>query len=249
MNWLKRNKGKILSVLVIVAILAVSYFADEIPLKNSKNGGSDSEQKILSLPQKIGVDKNNKNDAFQTESATNSNEAIKNRKSEPVQPNAQETESVQSDEQKTEIVQPETEEPEYAHDEKTSCSLSVRCDTINSNIELLDENKRCLIPPDGKIFENGNVFFEEGETVFDVLLREMRNNNIHFEYVDTPIYDSVYIEGINNIYEFDCGALSGWTYRVNGVFPSYGCSQYRLKDEDVIEVLYTCDMGKDIGKG
>ena len=26
----------------------------------------------------------------------------------------------------------------------------------------------------------------------------------------TPIYNSAYIEGIHNLYEFDCGSLSGW---------------------------------------
>ncbi len=31
--------------------------------------------------------------------------------------------------------------------------------------------------------------------------------------------DSVYVEGINNIYEFSCGEQSGWMYEVNGVYP------------------------------
>ena len=43
-----------------------------------------------------------------------------------------------------------------------------------------------------------------------------------------------YIEGINNLYEFDCGEQSGWMYSVNGWFPNYGCSRYQLKDGDVV---------------
>ena len=49
------------------------------------------------------------------------------------------------------------------------------------------------------------------------------------------------------MYEFDAGELSGWMYRVNGVFPNKGCSAYTLSDGDVVEWLYTCDLGKDIG--
>lgn len=67
------------------------------------------------------------------------------------------------------------------------------------------------------------------------------------EFSNTPMYNSAYIEGINNLYEFDCGELSGWAYKVNQWFPNYGASRYLLKDGDVIEWLYTCDLGTDIG--
>ena len=53
------------------------------------------------------------------------------------------------------------------------------------------------------------------------------------------------IEGIGNLYEFDCGELSGWMYTVNGQAPNYGCSQYQLEDGDVVEWIYSCDMGRD----
>lgn len=127
------------------------------------------------------------------------------------------------------------------------CTLSVRCDTILDNLSLLDSAKRSLIPSDGVIYGEREVVFHKGESVFDVTLREMQNNKIHFEFSKTPIYNSAYIEGINNIYEFDCGELSGWEYSVNGVFPNYGCSRYQLSNGDRIEWMYTCDLGRDIG--
>ncbi len=40
------------------------------------------------------------------------------------------------------------------------------------------------------------------------------------------MYNSYYVEGIGNLYEFDCGKESGWMYKVNGRFPNYGCSSY-----------------------
>lgn len=75
----------------------------------------------------------------------------------------------------------------------------------------------------------------------------MKKNRIHMEFENTPMYNSNYIEGIGNLYEFDCGDLSGWTYSVNGWFPNYGCSRYKLKDGDKIQWRYTCDLGRDVG--
>ena len=89
--------------------------------------------------------------------------------------------------------------------------------------------------------------FTEGESVFDVLKRVCRENKIHMEFSETPVYQSAYIEGIGNFYEFDCGEGSGWMYRVNGEFPNYGCSRYTLADGDTVEWVYTCDFGADVG--
>ena len=79
------------------------------------------------------------------------------------------------------------------------------------------------------------------------MLKNLQEDKIHIEFVKTPVYDSAYIEGINNLYEFDCGELSGWMYKVNGNFPNYGCTNYKIKNGDNIEFVYTCDLGKDVG--
>lgn len=140
-------------------------------------------------------------------------------------------------------------EPAAAEDKKThSCTITVRCDTILDNFEYLDPAKAGLIPASGVILPEQTVEYNEGESVFDVTLRAMQSNKIHFEFSKTPAYNSVYIEGINNIYEFDCGELSGWMYRVNGVFHDFGCSLCTVADGDRIEWLYSCDMGADLGK-
>ena len=135
-------------------------------------------------------------------------------------------------------------------DEETrlTCTLSIRCDTILDNMDLFNKDKLGVLPEDGVIYAERTVTFYEGESVFDVLLRETKKNRIHMEFERTPIYNSNYIEGINNLYEKDCGEGSGWMYRVNGWFPNYGCSRYPLKDGDRIEWLYTCDLGYDLGR-
>ena len=99
----------------------------------------------------------------------------------------------------------------------------------------------------GDIMPARIVAITEGESVFDVLYRECRASGIHMASRWMPIYNSAYVEGIDNLYEFDNGELSGWMYSVNGWYPNYGCSQYSLKDGDVIAWRYTCDLGRDIG--
>jgi len=113
----------------------------------------------------------------------------------------------------------------------------------------LRAGKAPYVPSSGEILPAKTVSFTEGETVFDVLKRETKAAGIQMEFTSNPMYNSAYIEGINNLYEFDCGELSGWMYKVNGWFPNYGCSQYTLKQGDVIEWVYTCDLGNDVGGG
>lgn len=140
---------------------------------------------------------------------------------------------------------PQTEEePEKA---ELTCTLSVNCATILDNMASFDAQKAGIIPSGGIIYPAQTVTFNEGETVFNLLVREMKRNKIHLEFEKTPVYNSAYIEGIANIYELDCGELSGWMYRVNGEFPNYGCSQYTLKAGDKVEWVYTCNLGKDVG--
>ena len=142
-------------------------------------------------------------------------------------------------------------EPEDAEvsDAEYTCTLSISCATILDNLELCDPEKVELVPEDGWILEPMTVTFYEGESVFNVLQRTCKQQKIHMEFTNTPVYNSAYIEGIGNLYEFDVGNLSGWMYKVNDWFPNYGCSRYQLKDGDVIEWVYTCDLGYDVGGG
>lgn len=128
-----------------------------------------------------------------------------------------------------------------------TCTLSVSCATILEHMDWLDSDKTELVPGDGVLFPATEVTFYEGESVFNVLQRETKKAKLHMEFENTPIYNSAYIEGVGNLYEFDCGELSGWMYKVNGWFPNYGCSRYQLQDGDIVEWVYTCDLGKDVG--
>lgn len=137
--------------------------------------------------------------------------------------------------------------PDLNGDGKLTCTLQVSCDTLLNHLEELTEGKSALVPENGQILTEVEVEFEAGESVFDVLRRTLKSEKIHFEYTDARAYNSVYIEGIGNLYEFDCGPQSGWMYSVNGVYPGLGCSAYTLADGDAIVFSYTCDLGADLG--
>lgn len=142
----------------------------------------------------------------------------------------------------------EPEDQEFDKKKTYTCTFSIECSTILNNLKELDPDKRELVPSNGVILAPTKVTFYEGESVFDVLQRVCKEKGIHMESSWTPIYNSAYIEGIHNLYEFDCGELSGWMYRVNGWYPNYGCSRYQLVDGEVVEWRYTCDLGNDVGR-
>lgn len=141
-------------------------------------------------------------------------------------------------------------ENQAVNDEKTyTCTFSIECSAILNNLEDLEPDKMDAVPSNGIIFAAQTVTFYEGESVYDVLQRICKEGGIQMEASWTPVYNSAYVEGIHNLYEFDCGSGSGWMYRVDGWYPNYGCSRYQLKQGEAVEWRYTCDLGKDIGGG
>lgn len=184
-------------------------------------------------------------------------------KDEPVQETAavQQTETTEEIKQEKELDiyqtepapadKPQPVEPQKAEvkDGELHCTISISCASLLDNSEKLEEEKGGLIPADGWVLKPMEVVFHEGESVFHVLQRVCKQQKIHLEFMDVPLYNSAYIEGIHNLYEFDAGDLSGWMYQVNGWFPNYGCSRYQLQDGDNIAWVYTCDLGNDVGGG
>ena len=151
------------------------------------------------------------------------------------------------------VTQPPATQPPQTEPPQTQpplmCSICIRCDTILDNMDQLDPSKVGYVPSDGWILY-ADVEFTQGETVFDVLQRACDDYGIPMEYSYSPSYGGNYIEGINNIYEFDCGPQSGWMYQVDGWFPNYGSSGYTLSGGESITFCYTCvGLGADVGGG
>jgi len=101
------------------------------------------------------------------------------------------------------------------------------------------------------LYEKKNLFVPTERhaipTVFSILKDLSQQCKIPVESKAAVVGNekTVYISAIGNIREFDAGELSGWIYRVNGVIPSVGCGDYILKDGDVVEWLYSLELGND----
>lgn len=126
-----------------------------------------------------------------------------------------------------------------------TCLLEIECRTILSNMDKLSKDKKECVPNDGVLF-SAETGFDKGESVYDILKRVCDENGIQLETSYSPAFGTRYIEGIGNLYEFDCGTASGWMYTVNGEYMNYGCSSCIVSDGDKIAIRYTCNMGNDL---
>lgn len=259
---MKLTKKKLIAIIAVICILAAAFILQGTAGKHDAGSISDSAMSSDGLTDASGE----KNDAdisaeddsespkVEKEDTSVPDESADNKKedAEADEPDSAESEAEKAD---TAVAPPEKEtptEPEEKpapelEEKKLTCTLYINCSTILNNMELLTPGKEGIIPSDGYLLYVSDAEFTKGESVFDVFQRELKSRNIHFEFSNSALYDTAYIEGIGNIYEFDCGELSGWEYSVNGVFPGYGCSKYTLSDGDTVAFLYTCDLGKDVG--
>lgn len=119
-------------------------------------------------------------------------------------------------------------------------TMTIRCDTVTG---LSDSE---YIPADGIVLKETEFVIDSDDTAFDILVEAARKYNIQME--NSGAEGMAYIAGINYLYEYDFGEFSGWMYYVNRKAPSVGCDQYVLSDGDVIEWLYSCELGKDLDR-
>lgn len=256
---LKTKQAKTaLTAIGIVVLLAASFFFQSTPNEgDNKDGGNyltgtelettvyGEETTTMSLEEGESGSENNQSQAntemveATTQASTNKDEAATQASTERVT-NA--TSSIQS----TTPAPVDPEDTTIDKNKKVTCTFSIRCDTVLNNMDMLKEEKREIIPSDGVVLSPITVTVSQGESVFDALKQVTKNRGIHLEFQMTPAYNSAYIEGINNLYQFDCGNLSGWVFMVNGQTTNYGCSRYQIQEGDVVEWLYTCNMGKDL---
>lgn len=118
-------------------------------------------------------------------------------------------------------------------------NISIRCDTVAG---ILEDGST---PEDGVILERIALPFREGASVFDVLTSAVRLNKIQMEHSGGE-GGMAYVTGINYLYEYAHGDLSGWIYSVNGETFSIGCGSYPVEDGDEILWQYTTQLGEDL---
>lgn len=245
-EWLKKNKWKILIPLLALAVLAAAFwYGGNSPGARGWKPETPSESQGEPAP----------SEEIPSESTAPTTEPESSQKM-PTEEESSETEALTEptkDRYQTDPIpedKPKPVEPEVATVDTTTiqtCTLSITCGTILNNMDLCDPDKVAIVPSNGVILGTTTFSFSAGESVFDLLQRACRDYGIHMEASWTPDYNSAYVEGIANLYEFDVGSGSGWMYRVNGWYPNYGCSRYEIQPGDEICFVYTCNYGKDVG--
>ena len=143
--------------------------------------------------------------------------------------------------------------------EGITCFVEIDCRNAKKNLSSLKKGKEAFVPKNGYILKKTAVNLPKGATAFDALKKACgenvctdnckycQKNGIQLESSFTPAYQSYYVEGIHQLYEKDCGSLSGWMYSVDGVFPDVSSSAFELKGNETISFVYTASMGDDIG--
>ena len=106
----------------------------------------------------------------------------------------------------------------------------------------LKNGHESYVPKNGLMLDNYKATLKSKSTVYDLLKKACNDKGITYTAKDTMY--SVYIVGINNIDEKDCGKNSGWMYSVNGSFPNVSVDSKKLKDGDKVVFTYTCSYKK-----
>ena len=126
-------------------------------------------------------------------------------------------------------------------------TVSAECTSVLDRMDSIDPavNPAEVVPEDGLVIRECTVELPEGASAFDALTAASRAQRVRVDYTGSSY--GTYVKGIGYIYEFGFGDLSGWMYRVNGEFPDVSASSFVLEEGDVVEFLYTCDLGRDVG--
>lgn len=91
----------------------------------------------------------------------------------------------------------------------------------------------------------GNVTVPAGSTVLDALKQaDSVSDKIKITYVNGPY--GAYVTAVNNEKEKTFGGYDGWSYRVDGVEPDVGMSQYKVKTGSKIILYYGDPYGEGI---
>ncbi|HBL83934.1 MAG: hypothetical protein A2Y17_03875 [Clostridiales bacterium GWF2_38_85] len=122
-----------------------------------------------------------------------------------------------------------------------SVYVSINCEEILSNMDLLSDGLAEYVPENGIILKKKEYLLVKGDTVLDLLIKVTKYYQIHMDVLEATTLGSSYVKGINHLYEFDCGPMSGWTYYVNGEMPGVGCDSYKLSDGDIVEWRYSVE--------
>ena len=126
------------------------------------------------------------------------------------------------------------------------CYVTVDCHTAVTNATLAGEKKE-ILPADGMVLDHFSVPVKEGMNAMEAFEAAMKENKLQYELQVSSFTGTSYVEGACNLYSCDCGDLSGWLFCFDGEFPSVGMADTPVGKDSQILLIYSCDMGPDVG--
>lgn len=120
-------------------------------------------------------------------------------------------------------------------DSHITVTVTIQCINILDNKNL---NTSANIPSSGYYIENYSIVLDKGDNAYSALKYSCQANNIQLLSEYTPMFDSYYIYGVNNLLEKECGTYSGWKYSINNNIAGEGANNYVLSNKDHIELFY-----------
>ena len=119
-----------------------------------------------------------------------------------------------------------------------TCTITVECKNIHKHMSQLKSGHERFVPNDGYIIHTESRTVDRGSTAYDVLKLACSAHGIRLTAKSTSY--GVYVVGINNLDEKDCGSASGWMYKVNGTAPMTSCGKYKMDSGDNLVFYYVC---------
>ncbi len=201
---------------------------------NQDSNNNKSEKQTTATPKT--EQRDNENQTVAKSDTTTQTTSTKNSKSESKsetdKTNSNKTAKQKDDDKSNETTKEKQDEPSDSDTKQPTPKETVTYSIVISDTEI-------PLPPT-------EVEINEGDTVLDALIKITMEKKIQMDYRGGQ-GATAYVEGIDNLYEFDRGQGSGWMYRVNGIFPDRGAGVVPLLPGDRVEWLYTTNLGVDLG--
>lgn len=110
-----------------------------------------------------------------------------------------------------------------ASPDRLACTVTVTCSGAE---EDLDAAVRDVLPSDGLLLPETAVTVSSGATVLDALRAACAAAEVAVVTSGSPAY----VTSIGGLAEGDGGAVSGWTYQVDGASPTVGAGELAVTD-------------------
>ena len=120
---------------------------------------------------------------------------------------------------------------------KVTVSFQAAVDAGYDNAKAISET--------GVLVDGVEIGLPEGATAYDAV--KSACDAAKAPVVKNGEGEALYIESVSSLSAGDCGDLSGWLFNINGKYGSEGINAAKVADGDAVNLLYTVNMGEDIG--